>query len=62
MVRIHRAEFSHSLGRGRRVGRRDRSSAIWCTPDVLPTWSRRRPLTQSWTRPRARIAMQRCRW
>ena len=31
-----------------RVGRRDRSTPIWGTPDVLPTWSRRQPMTRNY--------------
>jgi hypothetical protein len=34
------------LAQGCRVMRRDRSSAIWGTPDVLPTQPQRQPLTQ----------------
>jgi hypothetical protein len=34
------------LAQGYRVERRDMSSAIWGTPDVLPTWSQRQHLTR----------------
>jgi len=30
-----------------RVGRRDRSTAIWDAPDVLPTWSQGQVVTHN---------------